>query len=258
MKPLVLENLEYLKDYEGVGFNGLPGRLQTRLLETELVLHLIRSGTPDEVMFNIFARINTGGQPLTRQELRHALIPGPARKLLRELAESAAFQDATLHSVSPERMNDREMVLRFIAFRITDPEKYMRQDFDEFLREAMREVNRLNDEPVSNLRNDFTRALGAAQKIFGEYAFRKRRPGQQRRNPVNKALFEVISVNLAQRSERELQVLCQRRDLVQARLSLLSESREFEEAISVGTGHIAKVRRRFSDVDQMLKDAARA
>ena len=259
MKPLVLKNLEYLKDYEGAGFNGLPGRLQTRLLETELVLHLIRSGTPDEVMFNIFARINTGGRPLTPQELRHALIPGPARKLLRELAESAAFQDATLHSVSPERMDDREMVLRFIAFWVTDPERYMRQDFDEFLREAMSEVNRLNDEQVSKLGHDFTRALDAAQKIFGEYAFRKRYPGQQRRNPVNKALFEAISVNLAQRSDEELQVLCKRRDLVQERFSqLLAESRDFEEAISVGTGGIAKVRRRFSDVDQMLKDAARA
>lgn len=175
-RPLVLKNLQYLKDYEGTEFNGLPGRLQTRLLETELVLHLIRSGTPDEVMFNIFARINTGGYPLTRQELRHALIPGPARELLRELAKSDAFQDATLHSVSPERMDDREMVLRFIAFWVTDPEKYMRQDFDEFLREAMREVNRLDNEQVSRLRHDFTRALDAAQKIFGEYAFRKRYP----------------------------------------------------------------------------------
>jgi hypothetical protein len=39
---LVLTDLEYLKDYEGKGFDGQPGRLQTRLLETEVVLHLIR------------------------------------------------------------------------------------------------------------------------------------------------------------------------------------------------------------------------
>lgn len=84
-------------------------------------------------------------------------------------------------------------------------------------------------------------------------------PGQQRRNPVNKALFEAISVNLAQRSDGELQVLCKRSDLVQERFSLLlAGSREFEEAISASAGGIAKVRRRFSDVDQMLKDAARA
>lgn len=86
-------------------------------------------------MFNIFARINTGGRPLTRQELRHALIPGRARELLREMAQSESFQVATPGAVSPERMDDREMVLRFIAFHMTEPQRYVRQDFDEFLRE---------------------------------------------------------------------------------------------------------------------------
>lgn len=258
-KPLVLKNLEYLKDYEGKGFGELPGWLQTRLLETELVLHLIRRGTPQKVMFNIFARINTGGRTLTRQELRHALIPGPARGLLRELAESEEYQNATLHSVSAERMDDREMVLRFIAFWITGPDNYVRQDFDEFLREAMREVNQLDHKQIIKLRDDFARAMGAARQIFGEYAFRKKYPGQQRRSPVNKALFEAISVNLAQRSKRELQILGKRRELVQERFSqLLADSPAFTDAVSVGTGDIAKVRRRFADVDKILKGVALA
>jgi hypothetical protein len=256
---LVLANLEYLKDYEGKGFDELPGRLQTRLLETEIVLHLIRRGTPEEVMFNIFARINTGGRPLTSQELRHALIPGPARDLLRDLAQSAEYQNATLRSVSPARMSDREMVLRFIAFRLTEPDNYLRPDFDEFLRDAMRQVNKLSQDRVSRLRDEFIKGVDAARKIFGDYAFRKRYPRQYRRNPVNKALFEAVSVNLAQRSEPELQVLFERRALVQEGLSeLLFTSRDFEAAISVGTGDIAKVRRRFREVDRILKDVAHA
>jgi hypothetical protein len=67
--PLVLRDLEYLKEYDGSRYQDLPGRLQTRLEETELVVHLIRQGTPEKVMFNIFVRINTGGLPLSRQEL---------------------------------------------------------------------------------------------------------------------------------------------------------------------------------------------
>jgi len=259
MGRLVLTDLEYLKDYEGKGFDGLPGRLQTRLLETEVVLHLIRRGTPEEVMFNIFARINTGGRPLTPQELRHALIPGRARELLRDLAQSPEYQDATLRSVSPARMNDREMVLRFIAFRFTEPADYVRGDFDGFLRDAMRRVNRLDQDQVRRLRQDFIRAVGAARQIFGEYAFRKRYPGDSRRNPINKALFETVSVNLARRSESELRVLCGRGELVQEKLSkLLSESVEFEGSISAGTGDIAKVRTRFEEIDKIFKDVANA
>ncbi|WP_433499699.1 DUF262 domain-containing protein [Sphaerimonospora sp. CA-214678] len=257
--PLVLKNLEYLgDDYEGRRFTELPGRFQTRLLETEVVVHLIRKGTPEPVMFNIFARINTGGRPLTRQELRHALIPGPARALLQELANSEAYQRATLGSVSPERMDDREMALRFIAFRLSKPTDYARHDFDDFLRDAMHEVNRLAPERVAQLQQEFARAMDAARDIFGEYAFRKYYPDRSRRSPINKALFEAVAVNLAQRSETELAILRKCGDRVLERLSRLILIPDFERAISLGTGDIRKVRLRFAWVDAMLTEAANA
>lgn len=257
-RPLVLNDLQYLRQYQGKRFEQLPGRLQTRLLETELVLHLIRLGTPDPVMFNIFARINTGGRPLTRQELRHALIPGAARGLLRELAASSAFQNATLGTVSPARMDDREMVLRFIAFRLTDPSAY-RPDFDEFLRQAMHELNRISEAERERLRDDFARSMSAARIIFGEHAFRKRYPGQRRRSPINKALFESVSVNLACRSDHDLGILLERRlSVVEEMAKLLARVPEFERAISVGTGDVAKVRLRFYLVDQLFEEAINA
>ena len=74
------------------------------------------NGTPDMVRFNIFARLNTGGMPLTHQELRHALVPGRARDVLREWASSDSFRRATDYSIKGDRMADREMVLRYIAF----------------------------------------------------------------------------------------------------------------------------------------------
>src|SRR5262249_45382370 len=108
--PLRLRQLEYLEQYNGHNFGELPGRLQTRIRETELVVHLIRRGTPEEVKYNIFARINTGGVPLSPQELRHALIPGQARMLLGMWAQAEEFRAATGYSVRDERMADREMV----------------------------------------------------------------------------------------------------------------------------------------------------
>ncbi|MFC4855061.1 GmrSD restriction endonuclease domain-containing protein [Actinophytocola glycyrrhizae] len=250
--PLTLTGLEYLRQYDGKRFDQLPGRLQTRLLETEVVLHLIRSGTPEQVMFNIFARINTGGRPLTRQELRHALLPGPARDLLRRLAESNAYRGATLGTVSPARMDDREMVLRFLAFRMTSPSTYRRQDFDEFLREAMHNINQLDDGHIDRLEVDFIRAMHWAQRIFGEHAFRKYHYGQTRRSPINKALFEAISVNLAQLDNHALRTLSTRRELILNEISTLLDHVPFDRAISVGTGDVAKVHMRFAEIENML------
>ena len=250
--PLKLTGLEYLRGFTGAGFGDLSGKLQIRLRETEVVVHVIRRGTPEPVMFNVFARINTGGEPLTRQEIRHALIPGRARTLLAELAQSGEFQQATGQSVVGDRMADREMALRFLAFRMTPPEAYRSGDFDAFLAEAMHAINRLEPAQAERLREEFATAMRAAEEIFGVHAFRKYRTGQQRKSPINKALFESVAVNLAGLGAGDRAAL--RRSDALAFFSDLMDDPEFERAISVGTGDPKKVHKRFRAVQLLFED----
>jgi Protein of unknown function DUF262 len=251
--PLKLRGLQYLQQYEGMRYDDLPPALQTRIDETELIVHLIRAGTPEPVKFNIFARINTGGRPLTPQELRHALIPGRARELLKELANSSAFLDATQGSVSPKRMADREMVLRFLAFRLTPPEQYTRGDLDAFQRQAMRMINDLPVAEIDRLSNEFAEAMRAGQGIFGKHAFRKRFSGQDYRSPVNKALFESVSVNLALLARYGLSELTRQPEMVMDGFLDLMESGDFTWAISGGTGDVKKVHRRFGAIKDLFQ-----
>ena len=252
-EPLRLRGLEYLKRYQGFTYDELPGPLQTRIDETELIVHLIRSGTPEPVMFNIFARLNTGGRPLTPQELRHALIPGRARTFLRDLAQSESFLTATQGSIKPTRMADREMVLRYLAFRLTDPADYKGGDLDAFLRSAMREISAMPEFRIEDLRQDFNRAMWAAHRVFGIYAFRKRYSYSSSRLPVNKPLFETESIALAKLSDEELNVLQMRGELVEERFFELMDNATFVDSISYATGDVTKLRFRFSAIEQMLK-----
>lgn len=251
--PLRLVKLEYLQDYNDLTYSELPGGLQTRIDETELVVHLIRHGTPEAVKFNIFARINTGGLPLTQQELRHALIKGRARDLLRDLASNEAFLAATQHTINPDRMADREMILRFIAFLRVDTEQYKLQDLDAFLRKSMKDIDSVPVEGVDQLIADFERSMHVAQDTFGEHAFRKVFEGQKRRLPVNKALFEAVSVNLAQLSSAEVEILEGRRDAVMSGMVDLMKDEQFLSSISYATGNPKRVQRRFAGVREMLR-----
>lgn len=257
-KPLRLRGLEYLDRYEGLTYRELPGGLQTRIEETELIVHLIRSGTPEPVMFNIFARLNTGGRPLSPQELRHALIPGRARTFLRELAESEAFIDATQGSVNPTRMADREMVLRFLAFRLTEPSEYATGgDLDAFLRPAMKRLSELSESQLEVLRDDFERAMFAAEDIFPGYAFRKRYRDSKFKLPVNKPLFETEAVGLASLAHHALDRLRGETGLVEERFFNLMDNGTFQDSISYATGDVRRVRYRFSAVEEMLKGVLR-
>ncbi|WP_330291481.1 DUF262 domain-containing protein [Streptomyces sp. NBC_00576] len=252
--PLRLGDLEYLTQFNGSRFEDLPGRMQTRILETELSVLLIRRGTPEEARFNIFARINTGGQPLTRQELRHALIPGPAREFLAKLADSHFFLQATGHSVNPARMAERELCLRFLAFWMTPPERYVTQDFDGFLRTTMHSINALPAQGLEVLERRFYIAMKRSREIFGSKAFRKQFHDVTRRYPINKALFEVQAVSMARCTRDEVDALRERASLVEEKFKDLMDEPDFYDAISSGTGDANKVNYRFQSMKDLLRD----
>ena len=255
-ESLALTGLQYLREFDGKRFSDLPPRLARRIRETEFRFHVILSSTPDAVRFNIFARLNTGGMPLTPQELRHALVPGQARDVLREWASSASFRRATDYSIKSDRMADREMVLRYIAFSsMASPEEYSRRDeFGEYLMEAMQSINDMSAASVEDARAAFDSAMGAAYRIFGDDAFRKRYSVDHYRNPINRALFETVAVNLAKLSEQQRECLAERREAVTQRLRDLMHESEFESAVSVGTNDPMKIRRRFLRVREVFEE----
>ena len=251
-RQLRLRGLEYLTRFENHSFDDLPRPMQRRITETQLSCHVIEPGTPPEVMYNIFKRINTEGKPLVGQEIRHALNPGPARDLLGELARSDEFMRATDGTVNPKRMANRECVLRFLAFRSLGEAEYGGK-LDVFLMSAMKHLNR-NPEQHPSLREDFRRAMSLASDIFGREAFRKpNRPGAQGRSPVNKPLFESLSVALAEVPEGRAGELVSRKEkIVEDLVQLMKEDEEFLESISVGTQTTRQVTTRFGRMRRLL------
>ncbi|MFH8613802.1 DUF262 domain-containing protein [Streptomyces sp. NPDC017979] len=253
--PLTLRGLDYLQNFHGSAYQDLTGRLKIRLRETQLTVHVLQQGTPDSVKHNVFSRINTGGVPLTAQELRHALVRGSARTFLADLAEDPTFGEATRWSVSDERMADREMVLRFLAFRLTNPAQYAENDFDRFLTDAMYQVSNLAEDRQQQLAREFRMAMRSAKDLFGQHAFRKWHGGSGRA-PINKALFETVSVHLALLDDQERDRLVASRARLLDRYEELLKDWDFDRSISVGTGAPAKVRTRFQHVARLFRGVA--
>ena len=249
-----LQQLEYLTDLNGKLFTQLPHPMQRRIRETQLVVNVIDHGTPEEVMFNIFRRINTGGATLNGQEIRHALHPGPVRNYLKELAESDEFMKATDDSISNIRMEDRECVLRFIAFHIKPWEDYSANDLDGYLGTAMKIVNAMDTAQRDLLTDDFMRAMRGAYRIFERHAFRKRYDRDGDRYKVNKALFDAWSVGLARLTDGDVEILAENRErIIDEFISLMNTDTEFETSISASTGTPARVRKRFRTTQELIE-----
>jgi hypothetical protein len=246
-----LGKVDYLKDIEGMTFDQLSQTFKRRMNNTQLVVHVIDPQTPYRVKFDIFRRINTGGSPLSAQEIRHCMSRDRTRELLRRLANSDTFKVSTGGSLQNHiRMADREAVLRFCAFSIFGPDEYGAHDgLDAFLvraTEHLDDATKFTDQQVADIETAFHRAMRNAHRVFGEHAFRKWPLRSDRRNPINRALFEVWAVVLAQYDEALVKSRASK--LASAARKMMTDDQEFLESISQGTGDPRKVRLRFSRV----------
>lgn len=252
-KKLKLTGLEYLEDLEGKTYEQLERRYQRRIEETQVTVYLIQKGTPPEVKYNIFKRINTGGTRLSNQELRHALNPGKSTKFLAKLAKNKNFlQVVKLNESKTKRMDDREFVLGFLAYAITSYKDYQDGARDLFLSQALSKVNQMNEEELNNIENSFNKAMVAASEIFGENAFRKISKKNKRKYPVNKALFEVWSVTLSHLTDNEIKILKNKRQiLIDKFINYADNDKEFLASISQAAN---KVEYRFEIVAKIIRE----
>lgn len=276
-----LEKLEFWGDkYNGYTFNQLPVDMQNRIMETEFTFTIINPGTPEEVKRNIFKRINTGGEPLTSQEIRNALYAGKSTEFLKRLSAQSEFEKATFGAVKEERMMDKELILRALSFMIRDYTSYPKSnDMDKFLSDTMRILNIIPDldskeasiffreeeqrkesvrkkdiliTDTKSIEIRFRNGMIRSYDIFGKHTFRKSY-GKIRRTPINKALFEVWTVLLSNLTDIEYKTLLSNKMAFLSEYNHLLDDNSFNYIISRDSLKYNSVQERYKQLDFLLK-----
>ena len=262
-------DLEYLTTLDGLTYEQLDAGSLRRFRATQIVVHVIEPQTPDEVKFDIFNRVNTLGSPLSAQEIRHAMSKARSRKFIGELAEAEEFDKATdnqywrridgtrvRHSA---RMTNRELALRFCAFRKSSIENYrMYSSLDAFLIDFTKRIDDmstlpgLTDNELAELATAFKRGMTNAHQILGPAAFRRWPPSQVRRGPINRAVFEAQANALA---DYPLNELLPHKDRITELFRAAFDDPAYLRAVTVGTGDIAKVALRLDETRRLIRVA---
>lgn len=225
-----LQKLEYLTELEGMYFKDLSLALQARIEETNITALKILSGTPLRVKYSLFERINTEGKPLTSQELRHAInsfAGGQPSNFIAELSQQTIFKEVWGNR-NKDRMQDRETVLRYVAFKLTNYNEYQ-PPIKDFLDEGMAKIYSLTKYRLDDLKNEFLEGLLLAKQLFREDIFLIEDQGGNKR--FNNPLFEVISVIFSDIVEEKRQKIRENIDLFNSFFKELIESTEFGNII---------------------------
>lgn len=250
---LRLKHLKKFPELDGLHFHDLPSQLQNALTVRPYIrVTTLLKQSDDRLKYEVFLRLNTGGDTLKPQEIRNVAYSGPLNKLLLELSESEFLRERlkiTSEKSSAYRgMDDVEHVLRF--FTIKEDWEQMSSPLGEAMDLFM---NKHRDDMVAPFREDFMRALGYCQALWGRHAFHKPTPGGWREQLIS-PLYDAQMVAVALMPDLTLDDLVQRQeDVVAATRQLFDDDDEFVKSVSQSTNNSASIRRRVIGVKNILE-----
>ncbi len=256
-KKLKLKGLEILqKDYEGKSYDELPRTMQRRILETQVITYIIKPGTPKKVKYNVFRRINTGGLMLNPMEIRHALNQEGATlnnqspaTYLQNISENIQFR--SLINVQDKRMQDRELILRYIAFTVFDYKEYTKP-LSSFLDRAMEEIGKKSMEELRRIENRLFQAINTSSSLFGKNMFSRSIAFPQYKNMMNSALFEVWTAQLGRLNSLQIRNLETNRAKLLEGYKLLFQEERFDSSVTRSTSDKVSVQERFSKIEELI------
>lgn len=247
---LKLSGVPILKEIEGKSYEEISSDFEysdyANAYENRSIrTNLIKNVKNEEILYQVFLRLNTGSVKLSPQELRRALSPSDFWVCLDDWALTSKGLSFIFKNKLPDfRMRDCELAIRFYAFR------YLLESYTGNLKlfldkASKRLVGQHNDgqSPAFGLGREFERASSVAIDIFEDNAFRKYRD-KDYESRFNRAVFDVQMYYWADSviAEKSLE----RRDMVrQSYQSLCLEDDKFIESIERTTKSIEATAYRF-------------
>lgn len=255
--PIELSGLEILTELNNkeVTFDKLNRTMQRRILETSITTYLIQPGTPKNVKYNVFKRINSGGVGLNAMEIRNALNQekpegkkSPAQ-FLKELSENQRLKQ--ILKLQFKRMEDRELLLRAYSFIA---KSYLDYEIPQsvFLDKAMETLLGKSDRELDELAKGIIDAIYFQRSLFGKHLF-SRSIVEGNTTRLNSALFEVwVSETYKLNKEQEATLLRNKTKLT-IEYQKLFTSEDFLRAVVSSTSGKGSVKIRFERIQGLIK-----
>ena len=188
LQPLILEKTKYLPSLENKKWddpsdeeNSLTVPQRLLLKRSKIDISIILKESDDKSKYELFQRLNTGGSPLSNQEVRNSIlvmIDNRYYRWMRDLSQYDGFRESVLLTDRAiEEQYDMDLVLRFLIFR-TMPEKDLKEigDINEFLTEQMIDAVSGNKFNIEEETKAFEHTFSFLKETFGSDSFRRYDP----------------------------------------------------------------------------------
>lgn len=256
-EQLKLTGLEIRKDLKGKTLQELQQDLalfdDLSAFENQPIRTVVIKNWPNEdFLYHVFLRLNTGSVPLSPQELRQALHPGPFITFLDQASsKSKALREILKLSKPDFRMRDAELLLRYFALK-----NYLADytgNLKAFLDNTCKKLNKLWDKEEHNLLSqlkEFETAHQFLKGIFGDSLYRKWN-GEKYETRFNRAVFDVLILAFVPPNVRNA-AMGQEQTIGKAFRDLCADDRDFLSSIEITTKSMWATQTRISRWNETL------
>jgi len=235
-----LQNLEIIKDLEGMKYKDLPPKPKSLLRDGLMRVNVIKEDSHPDIKYDIFMRLNKGSVTLNYQELRNCLYRGHLNDQTREyVAKNKEFQKVLNLKQAHPRFLDVELIMRIFALKdnivINDEGNYYIKSYSgrmvNFINSYMDSTKSVSRENAIIKVGEFNEAVEKAILVFGYQQIFKDETAKIKR--FNKSIAEFILLSFMDYSK---ETLIRNKDIIRELLSdLLTGNDEFKRSISQNT-----------------------
>ena len=253
---LSLRKLEALSSADGLRFSDLPTEIVNALkLRPFLRVVTLLKQTESHLKYEVFLRLNRGGETLNSQEIRNVAFRGPLNDLICQLSETPFLKsqlkiDST-KSTAYKEMADTELVLRFLTLR-GEWEKFsgrLVSEMDDFMRARQFAVPSL----LERYSDAFLTALHRCEALWGDQAFR-RPEGLSWRDQTLAGMYDAQMLAADTLTPTAFERLSGRRETLLQRTRELFADPIFDTAVRTGTNTPGRIEYRVSKLKHAMEE----
>ena len=234
-----LSGLNKKSPYYNLKFEEMEDEDKRKLEMTVLRAINIRQLSPkndDSCMYHIFERLNTGGTPLTSQEIRNCVYRGEFLDALMVLNRDENWRTILGKKLPDKHLTDVELMVRAfgLRFMLNDYEKPMKA----FMNKVSAKYRHMNDKDVAVFTDEFTRTCALIVKFLPLKPFSVR-------GPFNTSIFDSIFCMMMKHVDEISEDIA-------AKYNRLIENEEFVNLTTLATTDTKIVKHRFDLVEKEL------
>lgn len=174
---LVLKKGSLVSDLEGIKLVDLPLEYKLQIKRTSYRVEIIQKDSDFTMSYELFKRLNTGGDCLSRQEIRNCIYRGydnTYNKHIFNLAMYKKFQDIVIISESEiEKMHYQELVLRFFVLKNCGT-NYKNKNIQDYMDKYLEEQSmKRNPELIENDNTKFIEIINFLHSLNVKEIFKK-------------------------------------------------------------------------------------